>query len=279
MVLRRRKVRFGRKMRRTVIGRKRKMRAGSGRPYKRRRTSAKIKFSAFKRRSTGGGLGTRSKRVTCYYERSGTFLGETTSTGTMLAFNNATIGDWKIGLNSPYDPESATIGGGPAAANFRPWNILYNKYRVLKAKISITYTQRAPCAAGTFPMAVGMKVDDDGSWTAAAASQWWALQRDPNFTFKKIYPGPGQTAKVTVTKTVNMRDWFDPKTDTSTSTAATPSKLIYAFPVVQSLLCSADPVIQPFYFTIRVSYDTLFTEPKDLTEFATAAPSANPMQT
>lgn len=278
MVLRRRKVRFGRKMRRTT-GRKRKLRTGSGRPYKRRRTSAKIKFTAFKRRTTGGGLGTRSKRVTCYYEKSGTYMGESTSTGMMLAFNNSTIGDWKIGLNSPYDPESATIGGGPAAANFRPWNLLYNKYRVLKAKISITYHQRGPCVNGVYPMAVGMKVDDDGSWTAAAASQWWALQRDPNFAFKKIFPGPQGDAKVTVTKTINMRDWFDPKAETSTSTSATPSRLIYAFPVIQQMLCTADPIIPPIYFTIRVSYDTLFTEPKDLTEFATAAPSANPMQT
>ncbi|AUM61891.1 putative capsid [uncultured virus] len=276
MVLRRRKVRFGRKMRRSA-GRKRKMRVGSGRPYKRRRTSARTKFTAFKRRTAGGGFGTRSKRVTCYYERSGSWMGESGgSTGNLLSLNSVINGDWRMVLNNPYDPEAAV--GGPTAANFRPWSLLYNKYRVLKAKVSITFYQRAPCAAGIYPMAAGLKIDDNGSWTAAAGSNWWSLQRDPTFVFKKMYMGPAGNAKVTVTKTVNMRDWFDPKQDNSASTSANPAHLVYAFPCIQNLVCMVDPTLQAFYMTIRVSMDTLFTEPKDMTEFATAAPAANPMQ-
>jgi len=245
------------------------------------RRSKRFKAGRRMRPSRGMNFGVGSERIV--KER---YYAHTTFT---VPYNTAalTVGPSSsiIKLNDAQDPSFAASGTfNLYPAGYKLWGNLFNYYTVLGAKVVYTLRNCNAASATTSGPGVrnlgfkwGVKLDDDSS--IAGFTNWAQLSSDSNCRTKTFLFQRGYNNSSTIVVKYSPRRFFGIKDtrdeDTiGASTGATPTRLCYAIPWIQSLdpsggIINSDADILAS-LEIKLYMTVLFKKPKDISTLASA---------
>lgn len=185
---------------------------------------------------------------------------------------------WTWRATSVYDPRYAAGAGvfDKQAAGSKFWDQIYNHYTVVSAKITIKINQCGPLSAGTTyrDLMFMLRVDDNATFTS---DFWPKFMNDRQSVLRRFHPTTDNKGKCVLSKTFSLKKFFDVK-----DIAAAPTKALSgADPAENAYFCLAvswaDGVDEgslpspPLEAHVKISYNVLYSEPKDLLGVASGA--------
>jgi len=171
----------------------------------------------------------------------------------------AIIGYYSFRANGIYDPDQTSTGHQPMGRDI--WAQIYNRYVVLGAKITATFS---PQEKLSHPYIYGIKIDDDGATVPLNVSELVESGQSKYRMANNDYTVRGPQS---ITKYFSAKKWFNVSNvkDNVTRIGAP----IGADPAdIASFLLWVGPAghisdSSPWHVTVKIEYIVLFTEPQD----------------
>lgn len=225
------------------------------RPYRRRRTYRRRRMVSARRYPVLSGFPSR-KLVKLRY----------VDTGVNLDPGVGNIAQVVYRANSVYDPYQTGVGHQPMG--FDQWAAIYNKYTVLGAKMTMTFTPLS--TSNSIPGRMGILLSSDTAGTSAFTSINNLLESKlvgMNVKTYGLVENIGDKRYATSVKKFSAKKFFGKVNvvDGSANSAdvtGNPGNEAYFIPWAAAQANAQDPAVATF--TITIDYITLFHDPKNL---------------